>query len=55
MKEIFLGEARFLLHLGCSCINILDSIAINLDEEDTLDDDEHEIIDLDVDFLTQFL
>ena len=30
-------------------IPILDSIDINLDEEDTLDDDEHEIIDLDVD------
>ena len=32
-------------------IPILDSIAINIYEDDTLDEVEHEIIDLDVDFL----
>ena len=32
-----------------SDISILEYIGINLGEEDTLDDDEHEIIDLDVD------
>ena len=30
---------------------VLDSISTNLDEEDTLDDDEHDIIDVDVDLL----
>jgi len=35
-------------------IPILDSIAINLDVEFSLDDDEHDIIDLDVDLRNMF-
>ena len=36
-------------YMDISYIPILYSIAINLDKYDNLDDDEHEIIDLDVD------
>ena len=35
-------------------IPIIDYIAINLDEEDTLDDNKNEIIDLDVDLPNMF-
>lgn len=38
-----------------SKIYFLDSISSKLDEEDTLDDDEHDIIDLDGDLPTCFL
>lgn len=49
-QHIFVEEVNHTNEIGKCDIHILGSISINLDEEDTLDDDEHGIIDPDVDF-----